>query len=136
MKSLFAVFILLYGAASVMADPKPEEIYSTPCWLIPGAPGKITWIEIHNPTEAPVSGIAHIEVLTRKKGAHGGEIERVCPHLAITTEALCRSVTRPYKTLGLYPESYFSAYREWQAAEKQRTAPICSSSIQEFLKGR
>ena len=134
MRSFRFAVVLMYGVVSAVADPPPVEIYSTPYWLIAGALGKITWVEIHNLAQAPVSGVAHLEILARKQGAHRGEIEHVCSHLAITTEALRRSVIRPYKTLGVYPESYFGAYERWKAEEKQGRAIVCSTSIQEFLK--
>ncbi len=133
MRTLLIVITIFCGLRVAAAEP-PPEVYSTDYWQIAGQPGKTTWIEIHNRQEARTSGIAHIEVLARKKGAPVWEVEHVCDHLAITTAALQRSVVSPYKTRGAYPESYLEAYHRWKADEQKGIAFVCSTSIQDFLR--
>ena len=116
-----------------MAAEQPE-IYSTDYWEIPGPANKITWVEIHNSKEAKISGIAHVSVLSRKKGDPVWELVWVSDHIAITTEALKRSVSRPFKTRGAYPERYYEARKKWQDDQNIGKAIICCTSIQELLK--
>jgi hypothetical protein len=129
--TFIAVFCIFTVPAR--AESKPD-IYSTAFWLIPGPPEKITWVEIMNREEARTTGIAHVWVLARRKGAPSWEIEHVSCHIAITTEALQRSVIQPYKTRGAYPDSYFEALGRWHNEEKKGTAIICTTSIADCLK--
>ncbi len=136
MRMLFLLIAAVFcGLPFAVAEP-PLEVYSTDCWQISGQPGKITWIEIHNRQQAQTSGIAHLEVLARKKGVPVWEIEHVCAHLAVTTAALQHSVTHPYKTRPVYPETYAVAYERWKTDEQKGTAVVCSTSIQDFLGHR
>jgi hypothetical protein len=109
------------------------DVYSSDFWEIPGATNKTTWIEIHNSKEAQKSGVAHISVHARKKGDPIWKVEGICPHIAITTEALKRSVSHPYKTRGAYPEHFYEAYDRWKEAEKAGQATICSTTLQDCL---
>jgi hypothetical protein len=111
-----------------------SDIYSADYWEIPGPPANVTWVEIHHREEARNSGNAHISIIARKRGAPVWEIQRVCDHLAITKDALTRSVTRSLKIRGAYPERFFEAYARWREDEKKGTALICSISIGDFLK--
>ena len=134
MKAFFLVGAALAGAFSgTMAAAQPD-VYSIDYWEIPGPANQITWVEIHNSKEAKASGIAHLSVLTRKKGAPRWALVRVRNHIAITTEALQRSVTRPLKTRGAYPERYYEALHRWQDDQKSGKAIVCSTSIEELLK--
>lgn len=130
---LIFIAALSLGISAVRGG-SPPEIYSTPFWEIAGPPGKVTWVEIHNIPEAQTTGVAHVSIITRKKGAPVWELEWVCPHVAITTDALRRSVIRPFKTRGSYPERFNEAYYRWQQDEQKGTAQIYSTSIQDFLK--
>jgi hypothetical protein len=134
MKTLPALFtVACLGILSTKAGSQPD-IYSTDYWEIPGPSGKITWIEIHNRKEAAASGIAHISVMARKKSSPVWELEWVCDHLAITTDALQRSVVRPLKTRGAYPERFLAGYDRWKEDEKKGSAVVCATSIEDFLK--
>ena len=127
---LILIAVLCIPFITMHADSQPD-IYSTAFWLVPGSPGKITWIEIRNIEEAKTTGIAHVWVLARKKGY----FESVCDHIAITTEALRRSVIRPCKPFSpLYPERYEQSLRNWESDEKQGKAIICTTSIVDYLK--
>ncbi|MEA3188673.1 MAG: hypothetical protein QOD99_2503 [Chthoniobacter sp.] len=50
------------------------------------------------------------------------------------SDALKRSVTRPFRTRGAYPERYYEALQRWQHDQKEGKALICSTSIQDWLK--
>jgi len=129
--AVFSIFIAPAGS-----ETKPD-IYSIACWLLPGSPGKITWVEIMNREEAKATGIAHVWVLARKKGAPKWEIEHVCYHIAITTEALRRSVTQPYKTAGAYyPDVYYERLESWRREQKEGKAIVCTTSISDYLRER
>lgn len=109
------------------------DLYSSDFWEIAGTSKNVTWVEIHNSQEARKSGIAHVSILTKKKGDPGWELAWVHPHLAITTDALKRSVIRPLKIKGAYPEKFMEAYGRWKEDEKRGTASVCTTSIQDFF---
>jgi hypothetical protein len=133
-KKLFMIcFVLSLGICGAKPGSLPD-IYSTDYWEIAGKTGYVTWVEIHNSQEAGTGGIAHVSVMTRKKSAPVWEPEWLCPHIAITTEALQHSVIRPFKTRGTYPERFKEAYARWKEDEKNGTALICTTSIQDFLR--
>lgn len=62
------------------------------------------------------------------------QIEWDRAHIAITTEALERSVIRRLNIRGAYPEKYLEAYRKGQEDQKKGSAAICTTSIQEWRK--
>jgi hypothetical protein len=126
--------VLICGFSSVADAASPADLYSANCWEIAGASGKLTWVEIHNGDEARSSGIAHVEVLARKSGDPIWEIEHVCPHLAITTEALKRSVVRPLREKSVYTETFDAAFARWKLAAKGGTSVVCTTSIEDFLR--
>ena len=126
---------VLLAAGALPADSSPE-VFSSAFWEIAGKPGYLTWVEIHNLKEAPASGIAHISIHARKKGAPVWEFVWLRPHLAISADALKRSVLRPLKIRGAYPERYQDAFHRWEEEKKKGTATICETSIAEALKAR
>jgi hypothetical protein len=87
-------------------------------------------VVIHNLDEASSSGIYHIEVIAREKGKPKWQIKRQAPHLAITEDALRRSIINPLKSGSVYPEPYEDAFKEWQ---KSSNAFICDTSVIECL---
>ncbi len=100
--------LILIAAAVAILFPSAyaaerTDIYSTARWEISGPTSQTTWIEIFNGKEVKTSGVAHISVHARKKGQPVWEACWICPHIAITTEALKRSVIHPYKGRGMYP---------------------------------
>lgn len=130
---LFLFAALLFASPSTRASSQPE-IYSRDFWEIDGKPGNTTWVEIHNSKEAQATGIAHVSIITRKKGSPVWELQWICPHIAVATDALKRSVVRPFKTRAAYPERFFEAYDRWKDDKTKGTAVICSTSIQDYLK--
>src|SRR2546423_657051 len=105
------------------------NIYTTIYWKVEGKAGYVTWVEIHNIQEARTNGVAHVSIVARKTNSPVWQIEWVCPHIAITTDALKRSVIEPFKTREAYPERFYEAYNRWQAGEKLGKAVVCTNSI-------
>lgn len=136
MNRLLVIFVLLTVAFSDANAGSPPDIYSTNFWEITGVAGNVTWVEIHNSKEAQTNGVAYVSVITRKQGAPVWQLEWLCPHIAITTEALKRSVIRPFKTREAYPERYFEAHARWLEDQKKGVSVICSTSVQDCLKQR
>ena len=92
------------------------------------------WIEIHHLDEAKSSGVFHVEVLGRRRGDPVWKIRHIAPHLAVTTEALNRSVVEPLKRGSVYPETFDGAYAAWRKAKSEGgNAPICESTVIECM---
>jgi hypothetical protein len=136
MKRLFTFLALIVLAVSTARAGSLPDIYSTNFWKIEGKVGNQTWVEIFNCDEAKTNGIAHVSVITRKEGSPVWKIEWVAPHVAITTDALKRSVLSPFKTRGAYPEHFYEAYDRWKEEKKKGKAIICTTSLQDYLKSR
>ncbi len=125
----FFAFLVPGGAFAITAD----ELYKRECWQIGGPPGETRYIEIHTLVEAPKTGIAHISILSRKKGAPVWEFDRLVPHLAITTEALRDSVIKPTKDRGSYPEEFEYEYARWKTEQVQGKAFVCEVPVSQYL---
>jgi len=132
MKPAIPLVFLILATLQAFAV-SPEELYKKDYWQIDAPPGEVRWVEIRNISEAPKTGIAHISIISRKNGAELWEVTRIVPHLAITTNALCSSVTKPIKVRGVYPEAFEEGYARWNEAQKQGKAEICSITLDEYL---
>jgi hypothetical protein len=129
------LFSLFFGGFfSVARAALPLDVYSTNYWEIAGSAEKMTWVEIHNRQEAKSTGIAHIEVLARRRSDPVWEVQHVCFHMAITTDALRRSVLRPVQVKSVYPETYEAAFARWKLAAQEGSPMICTTSIEDYLK--
>jgi hypothetical protein len=95
MKSLFTLIVLV---ATIICNTLPQNtnVYTSDYWIISDSGDKYIWIEIHNREEAQKTGIAHISVLSRLKSGPVYEFKRIYAHLAITTDALQKSVIRHF----------------------------------------
>jgi len=126
-------------AALVLAGalvPDPDLFaHRAGLWSLQPAADADRWVEVHNLDEAKMSGIFHIEVLSRRRGAPAWQITHLAPHMAITRAALERSVVKPLKTGAVYPESFDSAFQVWLADERAGKHPsVCESSVDRCLK--
>ena len=135
MKQLFAMIGALFIAVTVYspcpaASPTDLFAHKAGIWALPDTDTHNRWVVIHNRKEAETSGVFHIEVIARKKGAPKWSITRLCPHMAITGEALARSVTQPRSSGAVYPEPFDDAYGAWKKGGQK---PICSQSVIECL---
>jgi len=93
--------------------------------------GPITrWVEIHNLSDAKSTGIFHVEVLGLRHGDPAWKVQHLVPHLAITQAALQRSVVKPLKQGSVYPETFDSAYSQWQKTrDAGGDASVCESTV-------
>ena len=132
MKRLLTFLVLAFTGLAAQAGSKPE-VYSTNFWEVEGKTGYVTWVEIYNSPEARTNGIAHVSVVRQKQDDPVWKLEWVCPHIAITTDALKRSVIRPLKAKGAYPEHFYEALNRWKEDKRKGTAVIYSTSVQDFL---
>jgi len=130
--TLIGAFLL----AAVLTPPcraaSPADLFAHKAgiWALPETETHNRWVVIHNLEAAKTSGVFHIEVIARKKGAPKWSITRLCPHMAITGEALARSVTQPRSSGAVYPEGFDDAYGAWKKGGQK---PICSQSVIECL---
>ncbi|MGB8356498.1 MAG: DUF5086 family protein [Chthoniobacteraceae bacterium] len=104
-------------------------------WVVDETAKTVTWVEIHQTDDTQTTGIFHVSVYLRGKNPRSDALW-VCHHLAITREALERSLIRPLKRLGLYPESFEAGYHDWQQDQKKGTAFVCTTTIADFVKAQ
>ncbi len=105
-------------------------------WQIQGTANQQRWLIIHNLKEAKATGVFHIEIIGRNKGQPAWSIVHLRDHMAISLEALKRSVIRPLKSGGVYPESFDAAHAQWEKAADQGRSNICATSVADCLKNR
>lgn len=109
------------------------ETHTAGIWAIEPIAGLDRWLVIHNLEESLASGIYHIEVLARPTGEPAWRVDRIAPHMAISAEALQRSIVSPRDKGAVYPESFNDAFRAWQAENSGEGGQICTTSVQECL---
>jgi len=102
-------------------------------WAIESTQGMSRWLVIHNLDEAKVTGIYHIEVIGRKDGDAEWQILHLVRHMAITSEALNRSVIEPLKKGAVYPESFNYAFDVWRKENDGKGGEICDASVVECM---
>ena len=125
---LRAVLILALSATPLLAEQ--PSLQSVRNWEIGGARGSITWVELHDIDPADPA-VIHVEILSRKKGDDRWEVHHVHAHLAITLEALQRSVLRPLRDKsGVYPESFNFGYRAWRESANH---DVCRTTLPECV---
>ncbi len=120
---------LLLALTPVEAGEPTLQSHTPGIWSIKGTDTQDRWIVIHNREEAIGTGIYHIEVIGRTKGAPAWKITRIKPHMAITETALRRSIFKPLNKGAVYPEAYDDAYREWTLQKEKGTEVICTTSV-------
>ena len=91
------------------------------------------WIVIHNLVGADEHTVLHIEVLAQDRGAPAWRLDHLAPHMAITVDALRRSVRKPLLHGGVYPESFEYALAQWSRDRDAGQAAICTTSIERCL---
>ena len=121
-------FLLAALSADVLLAGQPP-LQSKKNWEVRGASDRITWVELHkiDPTDPSV---IHVELLSRKKTDKPWEIEHLKAHIAITLEALQRSVVRPLREeRGVYPETFDFGYKHWKEEAGAGKRVICSTTL-------
>ena len=130
---IVTVSLLALMAAPALAAPPNLESHSKGIWSIGGTKGEKRWIIIHNLAEGKHTGVYHIEVIQRPVGAPVWQILRLVKHMAITEEALKRSIVKPLQRGDVYPESFDGALVKWKAENGGKGGAVCSSSVLECL---
>lgn len=134
---VFGIAIYLIAISLCHSGEKPDIFeHKIGIWEISGVPGQKRWIVIHNLEEAKKTGLFHIEVIGRDKGQPVWSIKHIRNHMAITTEALQRSIVRPLKRGAVYPESFDTAFVEWKRKATKGEGPICKTSIVDCLESK
>ena len=105
-------------------------------WSIQGKGTLERWIVIHNLTEAKDTGIFHIEVIGHVKGRPSWDIRRICTHMAITKDALKRSVRKPLNRGSVYPEAFDDAYAKWKKDAEAGHKVLCDRSVLQCLPAK
>jgi hypothetical protein len=125
---LRAVLIFALSATSLLAEQ--PSLQSAKNWEVRGAQDRITWVELHEIDPADPS-VIHGEILSRKKGDDPSDVHHVRAHLAITLEALQRSVVRPLRDKrGVYPESFDYGYKAWRESANH---DVCRTTVSECV---
>ena len=91
------------------------------------------WIIIHNLKEAKISDIFHIEVIGRGNGDAVWQVQHLVSHMAITGEALRKSIIKPLNRGGVYPGTYENAYSDWLKENNGTGGSICKTSVMECM---
>ncbi len=94
------------------------------------------WVVIHNLAEAKNTGVFHLEVIGHEKGRPSWDIRRICPHMAVTKEALKRSVVKPLNKGAVYPEAFDDAFAKWKKEAEAGRKIVCDMSVLECLKSK
>lgn len=102
-------------------------------WKLSSQAGTHRWLIIHSKEQKDALPLYHVEVLERKSGEKPWHFKRLAAHMAITEEALKRSVIKPLDKGAVYPESYEAAYAEWKKINAQGVAAVCRTSVNECL---
>ena len=131
-KLLFFILFLLVlplGGGAIDLTPKSSKF-----WSIEGTDSTDRWIVIRNLSTAEGAGVFHIEILGRRYGAEPWDLRRVRSHMAISKEALERSVIAPLSKGAVYPEQFNEALQKWKKLNDGRGGDLCQTSIGECLK--
>ena len=131
-----AIAVLICMAAAHAGSADRLQRHEKGIWSIAGTATHDRWIVIHDLAEAARSGIYHIEVLARRKKDPRWKIERIRPHLAITAQALDRSIVAPLASGAVYPESFDDAFHRWQEERIRGSGIVCETSVLECLDNK
>ena len=125
---LFILFITAAAAAEWRGDIDRD------IWSLPSSPGVHRWLVIHDRQGEGATRVYHVEVLERKAGEKPWQVTHRAPHMAVTEDALRRSVVKPLEKGAVYPETFDSAYAEWKRTNARNPAPVCGTSVPDCMK--
>ena len=131
MKIITTIIFMFVSAIALAQDITTHE---PGIWSIAPTATMKRWIIIHNMEQARESGVFHIEVVGRNTGDAAWQVKHLVPHMAITAEALKKSVIEPLKKGGVYPETYDDAYAKWLKENNNRGGSICVTSVLECMQ--
>jgi uncharacterized protein DUF5086 len=124
-----AVFALLAGSA--LAQPLPIEVGTL---KIRGTADQSRWVEVHKMEPWNGTQLFHVEVSGHKIGDPSWKVIHLVRHMAITEQALRRSVWRRSKELSVYPETFDGAYAAWKLRYANGQGAICAVSVEDCMK--
>ncbi len=124
-----AVFALLAGSA--LAQAIPIEVGT---WMIRGTPEQSRWVEVHQIEQWNGTQLFHVELLGHKTGDPSWQVIHLVRHMAITEQALRRSVLRKSRERSVYPETFDGAYAVWKSRFANGQAAICETSVEDCMK--
>ena len=134
-KGLLLVCAMWLGASAGWCAESRLQQHPIGIWSIAdGIDHERRWIIIHNLEEGMKSGVFHIEVIGRGKGQPAWNIRHISRHMAISENALLRSVIKPLKSGGVYPESFHDAYHAWQMQNNGKGGFVCHSDVLQCLQ--
>ena len=135
MNKVLIIVTCLFGLVVQTADAGNADIESheTGIWSITGTQKEQRWIIIHNLTEGKTTGVYHIEVIQRAVDAPAWQIVRLMKHMAITREALKRSIIVPLDEGAVYPEQFDDALAGWKAKNGGKGGSVCNTSVMECV---
>ena len=114
---------------SAVASNADIESHKQGIWSIADTEKEKRWIVIHNLDEGKSTGIYHIEVIQKATDAPSWQIVRLKKHIAITAEALKRSIIKPLNKGAVYPEPFNDALAEWERKNGGKGGNVCKSSV-------
>jgi hypothetical protein len=135
---ILAFFVVCGGSAlgvAQSAESSPDIIKENSVWDLPGTATENRWVEVHSIESIGAATVYHVSVLSRRKGEPVWSLKHLVPHMAITEEALRRSVVKLSRSQHTaYPETYDGGYNQWRALRNKGTVPICDTSLLECAK--
>jgi len=119
-----ALSLTFLAATSLAVDPPLFQPGMQ--WAITGPSSERRWLEIRDVEQTPTAIVIHISILARKRGAAVWDVHHLIAHMAITEQALQRSVMKPLPhERQSYPESYDQSHQQWLATlRRDGSAPI------------
>jgi hypothetical protein len=120
--------------ACVALAEEPEVPGENDIWELSHSESSVEWLVIHNLADGKQSGVFHVEVLSRNLDDPIWKFTRLAAHMALTEDALRRSVQRPLQSGRVYPEHFNEAYAKWQKQREAGTARICDTTVLECLE--
>jgi hypothetical protein len=134
MKSLVTAIILAFIFIATYGYCADIRGHRQGIWSIRGTEKQDRWIVIHHLSDGLRSGIYHIEVIGREKGAHKWSVKHLVNHMAITEKALQASIVKPLKKSAVYPEAFDDGYKEWLSQDSGKGGPVCETSIEHCME--
>lgn len=126
-----AIAVIALLAGSALAQSLPIEVGT---WKIRGTSEQSRWVEVHIIEPWNGTQLFHVEVLGHKTGDPSWQVIHLVRHMAITEQALRRSVLRKSRELAVYPETFDGAYAVWKSRYANGQAAICDVSVEDCMK--
>lgn len=123
------LLLMLADTSLIHADTLDLHSHKQGTWEITSTARMHRWRVIHQLEQGNRTGIYHIEVLGRKHDDPSWQVQRLVRHMAITSKALLRSITKPLNKGGVYPEPFDDAYQQWQSLNNGKGGPVCQTSV-------